>query len=274
MVTTFKRLRNIAVGTALIAASTGAFAAAAPFVVNPNATLSDGSTLSPITSTFTADVLNGISSAQISQVGNSFNYIGQGYIQYNGLSMGSSTLGANITGLNFYYGLYATFTQTFACSGMLGTGTSCQVTSISLSLYADKGNNDTFTAASTTSLASVTNTAGDIKLGSVTQVLSGSAGVDAQGGAFQNVNTNFVLTADGSAYFVNPTPFYSFAFSAFNNTSQGLTCLPDCNNISVMAINSESGITDFNAVPEPMPLALMGLGMLGMVALRRKQAKK
>lgn len=274
MVTTFKRLRNIAVGSALVLSSAGAFAAAAPFVVNPNSNgLSDGSG-----TTFTADVMNGISSAQIVNVAGTTNYIGTGYIQYNGFSLNGQTVSTDDTVLGSQkhgYGLYATFTQTFSCNALLGVGTSCAVTSIKLSLFADAGNNNTYNMASTSNAASVTTNGTQTLLGTVDQVIAGVAGVDGLGGAFQNINSNFTLTSAGSAFFINPTPFYSFAFSAFGNTSQGLTCTPDCSgNITVLAINSESGITDFNAVPEPMPLALMGLGMLGMVAFRRKQAKK
>lgn len=276
MVTTFKRLRNIAVGTALVLSSAGAFAAAAPFTVNPNADgLGNGSG-----STFVADALNGSSSASIQYTGlvnGVYTYTGTGYIQYTAFTLNGqaidndvSTVGSKTRG----YGLYATFTQTFSCSTMLSAGTSCTITSINLNLYADNGSDNTYNQATLSSTASVSTVGTQTLLGTTTLVNSGSAGIDAQGGAFQNVNTNFVLTADGSAFFINPTPFYTFAFSAFNNTSQGLTCSPNCANPTLVVINQESGVTDFNAVPEPMPLALMGLGMLGMVAFRRKQAKK
>jgi len=268
MTTTFKRLRNIAVGTALVLSSAGAFAAPGPFTVDPSA-------YSTVTAPFSADLMNGSSSARIVQDAGTFNYTGTGYIQYTSFTSGSEALSAKTTGLNYDYGLYATFTQHFACNAMLGVGTSCSVTSISLNLFADVGDNAKFTASSIANAATVTNTAGDVLLGSVDEVVAGTAGVDILGGAFQNINTNFTLTSAGSAFFVAPTPFYSFAYSVFNNTSQGLTCAPSCaGGITVLAINSETGATDFNAVPEPMPLALMGLGMLGMVAFRRKQAKK
>jgi hypothetical protein len=268
MVTTFKRLRNIAVGSALVLASAGAFAAPGQFIV-------DASDYSPITAPFTATGMNGSSSARIVNDAGTFNYTGTGYIQYTSFTMNNAAISATTTGLNFYYGLYATFTQNFSCNNLLGVGTTCNVTGISLNLYADVGNNSTFNQSTLGANATVTNTGGDVLLGSVTNVIAGTAGVNSLGGAFQNVNTNFVLSADGSDFFVNPTPFYSLAFSVFNNTSQGLQCSPNCTGgITTLAINSENGGTDFNAVPEPMPLALMGLGMLGMVAFRRKQAKK
>jgi len=267
MATQFKRLRNMATSIALTVVSASAFATPGPFVVNPSA-------FSPITSTFTADQMAGTSSAQITNVPGSFNYTGTGYIQYTSFTMQDDAINAGVSGLNLNYLLYATFTQTFSCSGLLKPGTSCNVTGISLELYADVGANDKYTKASISNAATVTNTDGDVLLGTVNQVISGSAGVSAEGGAFQSLNSNFILSAAGSSFFVNPTPFYTFAFSSFNNTTQGLTCFPSCNGAEIIAINNETGNTDFNAVPEPMPLALMGLGMLGMVAFRRKQAKK
>jgi hypothetical protein len=267
MATQFKRLRNIAAGIALTVASAAAYATPGAFVVDPTAFSAGGST-------FTADQMAGTSSARISQVGNTFDYTGTGYIQYTSFTMQDVALNARTTGINLDYLLYATFTQNFSCSSLLSPGTSCSVTGITLSLWADVGANNQYTKATLRNDGMVTNTLGDVKLGEVNQVVSGSAGVTKEGGAFQSVNTNFALTEAGSKFFISPTPFYTFAFSSFNNTTQGLSCAPSCNGATTIAINNETGNTDFNAVPEPMPLALMGLGMLGMVAFRRKQAKK
>ena len=270
MTTTFKRLRNIAVGTALVLSSAGAFAASAPFMIDPTAY-----TTTPNAGVFTANQMTGNSTVYLTNTGG-FNYSGTGYIQYATVSNNGSAVSVGTSGLGLDYGLYATFTQTFSCSGLLAVGTSCSVTGIALELFLDRGNNDTFTPASLSSGAPVIGgtTTGDVLLGRVNTVIAGSAGLDPLGNAFQTVNTNFTLTADGSKFFISPTPFYGLAFSQFGNSSGGATCSPDCSGATFVAINDESGSTVFNAVPEPMPLALMGLGMLGMVAFRRNQTKK
>jgi hypothetical protein len=38
-------------------------------------------------------------------------------------------------------------------------------------------------------------------------------------------------------------------------------------------VNDESGLTDFNNAPEPASLAIFGLGLTGLAALRRRKAK-
>lgn len=273
MKTLAKSLRNIVAGALVTFGALAATSATAGavFTVNPNSNgLSNGGV------TFNANTMSGDSSARVTTT-DGLHYTSDGYIVYSGFSLGSNPVSVVDSRLGFDYRLYATFHQTFTCAAGLSPGAPCAINSIQLDLFGDAGtavaDRNVFHQSTLAANPWVETNGAQVLLGTVNTIISGLAGIDTLGGAYQNVNTNFQLTTEGKLFFIAPVPFYTLAFSAFNNTSQGLQCAPSCNNAQTLAINSESGITDFNRVPEPASLALFGLALAGVAGARRRKSK-
>jgi len=227
---------------------------------------------------FRATALNGISSHRIAYTGSApfaanmsaTTYVSRGYAYFDSFSDNGMPVSAARSRTNLDYGLYGVFQTDFQCGSLLGHGVSCQISNFTLDMFADPGNDNVYHAASLTADGMIDTVGTQYKLAySSNAVRNGTGGLNMLGGAYVNLNFGWTLTDFGKSYFIDPVPFYAAAFSAFNNTTQGISCdTANCNDALVVAISSISGIQDFNGIPEPGALLLFGSGLLGLHASR------
>ena len=175
--------------------------------------------------------------------------------------------GVGGTGLTNDYNLYAVVTA----SGFITGANSFTANAASLNLYADKtmGSNLALSGIDDTTLAYTGGDGNDVLLGSSTALFSGSGTTSASAGTdgFAVTFDQFSLAPGGETFFIAPRPFYVRVYSdgdindgTVENVVPGLFTLGG----DVSA--------EFQKVPEPGSLALVGLALAGLGFASRRRS--
>jgi hypothetical protein len=180
----------------------------------------------------------------------------------------SKSYNAGQTGLGANYNLMAILNGSGTYSTVGGTTTFTLNPGGDLTLSYDQGANATFTAPAAPGGTYSINANGDVITTLATGAAvtgNGSVGCSAPNlcGAFGQ-ETSFALTAAGASFFVGPNPFYSLSLQ-----SGQVEGFPVAAGTTVTSSGSLNAV--FAPIPEPGSLAMMGLALVGFMAVRQRR---